>query len=433
VGAAIAFVLAFAPFGQLEIVRAFDGLPVQLRAEVGVHIDRSTADWLGLFSGAAIYPPMDEHAGLNLLALVGPAVPLVLFLIGILRPRTRALATAAIATCAVFAALAAYFTLLATDPWTQDRPHTWSLHKLAEWAHPFVIVGAWAGLAGWLRSRRSRAAAAVAAVSLVVAGLPLHATYARVLSYSSMREFTGSERPLDELEPLCRNMALVSRRPMYVVTRPELTDPAFVELLGYLTIHGRAYGRWEGCKYIYMPWVPWLAPEYTDRVPRDPDVALLCHDPHFAIPGAVPLGGSVVAAPLSAAPLLCQVANPNGLQISPKGEPVLWIGGPPTTLVVFAPRAGRLRVDFLTHFGRADSVAARHIEVSNRGRSETATIDRPVPRTRVAAGFFCDVEAGVNEIGLRCTDPPDTAAEVRTDGGLLQLTFSSPRVSFEGP
>jgi len=414
-------------------VRALDGLPVQLRAEVGAHIERTTADWLGLFSGAAIYPPMDEPAGINLLALVGPAVPLVLFVIGMLRRRTRSLAIAAVATCAVLAALAAYFTLLATDPWTKDRPHTWSLHKLSEWAQPFVIVGAWAGLAGWLRSRRSRAAAAVAAVSLVVAGLPLHATYARVLSYSSMREFTGSERPLDELGPLCRNMALVSRRPMYVVTRPELTDPAYVELLGYLTIHGRAYGRWEGCKYIYMPWVPWLAPEYTDRVPREADVVLLCHDPHFEIPGSVPLGGSVVAAPLSAAPLLCQVANPNGLQISPKGEPVLWIGGPPTTLVVLAPRAGRLRVDFLTHFGPADAVAARHLEVSNRGWSGIETIDRPVPRTRVPAGFFCDVEAGVNEIQLRCTDPPDAAAEVRTDGGLLQLTFSRPRLSFDGP
>ena len=427
---------AFAVLGNLELERAVRGLLLQSDAVVGFHIQLSLGGWLGLFSGSTTYPPIDEAVlPLDPLALaIGPIVPLALCLIGLLRRRTRRLAAATLGAVAVLAALIAYFVAVSPDPWTGDRPHTWSLHKLAEWCQPLVVVGAWAGASRWLRSLRAQRVAAAVALLLVLAGLPRHDTYARIISFWPMRVFTGSDRPLDEFERLSRGMAQISRRPTYVVTRPHLTDPGFVELLGYFTIHGRTTGLWVGCPYIYNESVDWLAPERTDRVPPEADTVLLCHRPHFEIAGAMPLGAQVAAVALSDDPVLCQVASPNGLQVSGKGEPLFWIGGPPATLVVFAPRAGRVRVDFTTHFGPDDWLTSRRLEVTNRGRTESATIRLEAPRTSAAASLSCRVEPGVNEILVRCTDPPVEEGQApRPDGRVLQLTFSRPRVAFEGP
>jgi hypothetical protein len=429
------FAAACVLLGNLELVRASIALPLQASAVVGYHIDLPASSWLGVFSGCAVYPPLEGlDAPLNPLALVlGPIVPLALCLVGLARRRTRRLASGTATAIAVLALLVVYFAGFRDDPWTHDRPHTWSLLKLSEWLQPLIVVGAWAGASRWLASRGARRVAAAFALLLVLAGLPAHVFYASTLAFWPMRVFSGSDRPLDELEGLCAKMAEVSRRPMYVVTRPHLTDPSFVELLGYLTIRGRAAGLWDGCNYIYTPWVPWLAPEKTDRVPIEPDAVLLVHAPHFAIPGSMPLGCQVVAAPMPAAPVLCQVANANGLQTSEKGNPLLWIGGPPTTLVVFAPRDGRLRLDFLAHLGPDDWTTRRQLEVTSLGRTELLTIDTQLPRTQVVASLRCDVVAGVNEILVRCTDHEDPDEPARPDGRLLKLAFSQPRLSFDEP
>jgi hypothetical protein len=420
----------FAVLGNGEIRRALLALPMQWSTEPDVHIDLPTWSWLGLFSGTSTYPPLEGFdPPLNPLSLVvGPVVPVGLCLVGLLRRRTRFLASGTVAALTILGLLVVYASFIRRDPWSNQPPHTWSLLKLSEWAHPLIIVGAWAGVSRWLRSRCAQRAAAGFALLLVLAGLPLHASYSNMLSFWPMQLFTGSDRPLDELERLCDGMAQVSRRMMYVVTRPQLTDPSFVELLGYLTIGGRATGLWTGCRYIYMPWVPWMAPEKTDRIPTERGAVLICHNPHFEIPGSMPLGGQVVAAPLSNEPVLCQVANANGLQLSPRGDPVIWIGGPPTTLVVFAPRDGRLRLDFRAHLGADLSSTVRHLEVTSQGRTESWTVDTQAPLTQVSASLTCDVLAGVNEILVRCIDP-DT--EARPDGRVLKLAFSHPRVSFD--
>lgn len=424
------FAVAVAVLGNGEIRRALLGLPLQWNAAPGFHIDLPSWAWIGLFSGTSTYPPLEGlDAPLNPLSLVvGPAVPIGLCLVWLLRRRTRQRASGTAAALAILGLLVVYFIFVRRDPWTNERPHTWSLLKLSEWAHPLIIVGAWAGASRWLRSRLAQRAAAAFALLLVVAGLPLQASYSNMLSFWPMQVFTGSDRPLDELERLCDGMAQVSRRMMYVVTRPHLTDPSFVELLGYLTIGGRAFGLWTGCRYIYTPWVPWMAPEKSDRIPNEQGAVLICHNPHFEIPGSMSLGGRVVAAPLSDEPVLCQVANANGLAVSPRGDPVIWIGGPPTTLVVFAPRDGRLRLDFRVHLGADLSSTVRHLEVTSQGRTGSWTIDTQAPLTQVAASLTCDVAAGVNEILVRCIDP-DT--EARPDGRVLKLAFSRPRVSFD--
>ena len=426
--------IVFAALGNLEIERAVRGLILQSGAVVGAHIELSLGDWLGLFFGSTTFPPLDEAVmPLNPLALtIGPVVPLLLCLLGLLRRRTRRLAAATLGAAAVLAGLVVYFVAVSPDPWSGERPHTWSLYKLAEWSQPLVVVGAWAGAGRWLRSRRAQRLAAAFAVLLVGAGLPRHEAYASVISFWPMRVFTGSDRPLDELERLSRGMAQLSRRPVYVVTRPHLTDPGFVELLGYFTIHGRATGLWTGCPYIYHESMTWLAPERTDRAPPEVNAVLVAHRPHFEIPGAMPIGAQVVAVEVSDEPVLCQVGSPYGLRVQ-RGRPLVWLGDEPSTLVVFAPRAGRLRVDFLSHFGK-DAHTLRHLEIRSAGRTEHATIDIGVPGTQAEVGFGCDVEAGLNEILVRCSDPPvGEGQEPLPDGRVLQLTFSRPRVAFEGP
>jgi hypothetical protein len=473
---------SFLLLGNLEIVRALAAIPQQVRAVVGWHVDASLAGWLALFAGTAVHPALPGlERVVPPMALLVPSVLVLALALGswffgggaVARgPRAaRPLLHTTRAAVIVLLLMVVHFAFLAEDPWTGKPPHTWSLYKLSQWLHPLVVVSAWAGARRLLRGSgapagsgtpagagtragagtHARSRARVAAVFVLVvlaAGVPIHLRYAEVNSFRQMSGFAGSERPLAELERLSDGMAGLGDRQFYVVTRPHLTEPRFVELLGFFTIHARAAGLWTDCTHIYKPGIRWMRPELTDIVPPGP-LTLLCHAPHFPIAGGQELGCQVVAVPVSDTPVLCQVANANGLERS-DGQPFLWIGGEVTTLVVFAPRAGIVRLSFESRRGPALGAGACHLLLT-RGRATEGTADDATDRATdrmtdhvtdhatidMAAGdgtrvvsLEIGIMAGVNEITLACTEAPRHGRPQGPDERPLLLSFSEPRLAY---
>jgi hypothetical protein len=427
-----ALAVSYVLLGNLEIVRAVVAIPDQLRAVVGGHVDLGSAAWLGLFAGTTVYPllPGPDPALNPIAQLVLSIVILALCVAGLWGRTPRPLLQTTRGATVVLALMVVYFAFIASDPWEHHPPHTWSLYKLSQWLHPLVILCAWAGARRSLRGRHAPRVAAVVAVLMVAAGLPIQARYADVSSLQKMAGFAGDD-PLAQLERLSRSMAGLAGQQLYVITRPQLTNPNYVELLGYFTIQGRAAGLWSGCPKIWHPGIPWTRPRLTDVVPPERPLTLLCHRPFFRIPSARTFGCKVVAVPVSEAPVLCQVDNPDGWARSAEGKPSIWIGGPATHLVVFSPHAGRVSLTFEAGPGPALKSAQSHLAITTEGTTATETIDfGAAPGTRTVSLSF-GVATGVNEISLACTDEPRRAGLSTTDPWPRMVSFSEPTLSFD--
>jgi hypothetical protein len=428
---AVSYVL----LGNLEIMRAVHSIPRQLHAAVGTagwQVQVSTGKWLGLFAGTTVYPelPGPTPAAIPIAWLVVSIVILTLCIAALWRRTARPLLHTTRAATLVLGLMVVYFAFIAINASKQDAPTTMPLYKVSQWLHPLIIVSAWAGARRFLRGRRTPRVAAVVAILMVGAGLPIQIRYAEMCS-RRISGFAGSDRPLAQLERLSDNMAGLAGQQLYVVTRPQLTNPRYVELLGYFTIQGRAAGLWSGCPKICNPGIPWTRPKLTDVVPPERPLTLLCHRPFFRIPGARKFGCKVVAVPVSDAPVLCQVDNPSGWARSPEGQPSIWIGGPATTLVVFAPHAGRASLTFEARPGPALKSAQSHLAITTKGTTATETIDfGATPGTRTVSLSF-GVATGVNEISLACTDEPRRAGLSGTDPWPLMVSFADPTLSFD--
>jgi hypothetical protein len=418
---------AFLVIGNFELVRAAYGLPHQLVAVVGHHIAATTEAWLGLVTGITIFAPgNDVLPGWNRLGLPGgPILPLVLCLVFLVRRRGRHLEHAAAAALLCLALAAAWYALVVPDPWSGAPPHTWSLFKLTQWMQPLVILCAWGCVGRWLGGPRAARVAAALAFLAVGTGLPQHVRYATLVSYRTMAGFAGNPRPLDSLEQLARQLRQLAGQTLYVVTRPHLTNPQYVGLLGYLSLWSPTAGLWTGCRYLDVSIHP-KAAFRTDVIPQGEPLTLLCHKPYFPIPHGRPLACSVVAVQAGRDPVLCQERFPAGLGRSPDGVPFAWIAQEPATLVVFSPRPGTLQLSF-TVWAPAESAS---VPATLRLASAMSSSERAVHMAD-ESGFahvrlYCDVVAGVNEVQLTCTG---LNAGVRpADGavGELRLALRAP-------
>jgi len=399
---------SFALLGPLEIARAWAAIPTQLRAVVGWHVVASGAKWLGLFAGTAVYPTLPglDRVVSPWLLLAPSLLVLALCLAGLWPRPARSLGQTTRAAALVLVFLVGHFALIAADPWSGRPPHTWSLYKLSQWLHPLVVVGAWAGAARVLHGPRARRAAGLALL-MVGVGLPIQRRFAEVNSFRQMCAFTGSDRPLAQLEQLSEDMTALAGQQLCVVTRPQLTDPRFVELVGYFTFSLRGAG-----------------------LPPGGASTLLCHRPRFAIAGARKLACDVVAVPVRDEPILCQVADADGPERAAEGQPRLRIGAAPATLVVFAPHAGRMRLSFASAPGPAPSPAACDLVVSSGGASGRVTIDAGNGEGFRTVSLHVGLAAGVNEITLTCAGGPGPALFPAGEPPGT-LSFSRPLLAFE--
>ncbi|HEX5012319.1 MAG TPA: hypothetical protein VFY71_18165 [Planctomycetota bacterium] len=398
-GVALVFLLV----ANVEVLRALEVLPRQMASVVGHHITATPMQWMGLFAGSTIFAPQrDVLPEWNPLALPGgPILPLVLCLVFLVRRRGRPLehGTAAVLLC--FAVAATWFGFLAPDPWSGTPPHTWSLLRLAYWSQPLVIVCAWGCLGRWLRGPRAARTAAVLALVAMGLGLPLHARYAWQFSYQAPARFTGSDRPLAEIEKLSSELRALAGQPLYVVTRPHLTSPVHVGLLAYLSQWSPTAGLWTGCPYFNVK-ADAAAPSLTDVVPEGGRVTLVCQRPHFKIPNARRLACDVFTVPGDRNAVLCQVSSPLGVDWTTEREPRAWIGADPATLVVYAPHAGWL--GFTCHVKAPPGVrtATATLDLSGVTSARERTVEVGDEHGAVEVQMGCDVNAGVNEIRLRC-------------------------------
>src|SRR6185503_13445976 len=153
------------------------------------------------------------------------------------------------------------------------------------------------------------AVAVLVGVGALLWGLRLHEDYALKNSYQHLASFTLGERPLDELMRLSDRMAELADETLYVVTRPEYTQPRFVALLAALSPRSRVAGRWTNCPYLEGPDFAPVYAEPTDRLPQPEPVTLISYRPHVPIPGARYLAAGVSAIPVGDGPLLVQVGG----------------------------------------------------------------------------------------------------------------------------
>ena len=422
-------ILAWLCLANFEALRASSAIPLQMTTVVGWHIDLHEATWLGLLTGGSILP--EPHAvapSANPMMLLGaPLVPLGLGLLVLLFGRARHLLHGPRVAIGVMALLAAWFAFVARDPWTGDHPHTWSLLKVIEWLHPFVLLAAWGGAALVLRRRLARAAAALVGIAALLWGLPLHVAYARENSCEDLAEFTLSDRPFDELTRLSNGMAALHDETLYIVTRPEYTQPRFVELLACLAPRSRVAGRWAGSHYL--DGLPGLEAEATDRLPQPGPVTLIAYRPHVPVPGARTLGAGVVAVSAGDDPLLVQIGGERLLDTAPPNKPGLRIGTAPLVLVVFAPRAGWLRIDALAE-RCGPATGARHVEYGmTTGTTRYETLGFGAHARSLPLRLNVQVEPGVNEISVRCRSPAAEADDGSPSREAL-LTCSVPTLAW---
>ena len=180
------------------------------------------------------------------------------------------------AVVGLLAALGLYFGLLASDPWSGARGHSWNLTRVTQWAFPVALLLAVAGL----RLAVRRLPAWLILPPLVALGLAAGAgswEEARDLGLSMRRIFV-SERPLRELAKLRES----------ILALPE----------GQLLLVGRAANRgvWLGAYVCLIAWPRGVVGLWEgsggvgSTVANDTYAALL---PRAGQPGVIALGAGL--------------------------------------------------------------------------------------------------------------------------------------------
>jgi hypothetical protein len=416
--------------GNFELLRAAESLPNQMASTPGHHITATPLQWMGIATGSTVYAPLGGVLpDWNPLGLpAGPVLPLVLCVVFLVRRRGRHLEHGAAAALLVLALTGAWFGFVAPDPWSGTPPATWSLFKLTQWLYPLVIVCAWACIGRWLRGPRPARAAAALALLAVGAGLPMHVRYADLVSRRGVAAFAASDEPLEAMEELAGQLSQYAGQPLYIVTRPQLTNPIYVGLLAYLCEWSPTAGLWKGCPYFNQAEG---RETRTDVIPTGGRLTLLCHQPLFPIPGGRALACQVVAVPASADAVLGQVNSPAGQGRGPAGRPFAWLTAAPTTLVVFAPRRGQLQLRFSVKAQPGVPVTPVTLRLTGVTSDDTCSVEVGGAGSDVAVQLTCNVDAGVNEIRLTCLGPSGGGPEGDDGSGAVRVAFSSPQLEFK--
>jgi hypothetical protein len=158
-------------------------------------------------------------------------------------------------------------------------------------------------------------------------------------------------------------------------------------------------------------------------------VTLLAYRPHVPIPGAKSLGAGVVAVRAGDDPLLVQIGGERLLDTRSPDKPGLRIGSEPLVLVVFAPRAGCLRIDALAEPAGAP-IGERQVEygVTDITRSETLRFGAQAMSWPMRLDVL--VEPGVNEISVLCRNPAAGADDAQPSREAW-LTCTVPELAWE--
>jgi hypothetical protein len=378
-------ILGLALFGNVEWGRAWHAIRSQSGSVVGGHIAWEPQTFAAFALGATpyVFVPQVEPKRLVYAGVLG-----VLFLFGLRRTiRDRCGAVAGM-SLAVFAATAVWFTFWVVNPFTGSIGHTWSLFKLSKWAFPLVLVVEFAGLAGLVRGMR-RPALILLAPGLVAlfASASHHAVYSRTEGLS-MLEHAGTRTPLPEWEKLNHRLDQLG------VERIVLVHPGERQC--------RCYNLGS---YIFYPRRVAFAVDQIDASwtqagnPGDPwlpgTVVLMW--------GPLPFGGPIV----EHLPSKIDVLEPGRAYIvdtartvkpDAEGRPSIAVNEKPTTLSIWAPREGIVRLS-----GRVETDPngeTQHLRVSSANDANAARVIPLTPNWNIELAL----KPGICIVELQCAD-----------------------------
>jgi hypothetical protein len=233
----------------------------------------------------------------------------------------------------------AYFALVAHDPWTGERGHTWSVFKLVQWAYPLVLLAELHGLLALAASRRlGRLIPWLAAAPMGL--LPVHWAMAAILG-GSLEAFVGGPRPLDEWPILRRAFSELPPGTLLATDRIQDTSQQLPLYLGLLAYPRRLVGDWTGS--LWIPPDPgrrfvelWAALGKGHRQGPDAVLPLVTGLRGAVTNGVRRLGGQIGLIRDGTRPEMLAVLTPSDDTPGPGG--CVWFGRARTRALLFSPR-----------------------------------------------------------------------------------------------
>ena len=321
---------AFLLLVGLDVVAPARGLLFLLQAPVGAHVPVTPAGLattaLGPWPGSAPGFPDAVPAA----ATAWTVAAAFLAATGIVARRRDRRAIGLLAALAVILLLLGWNGVVARDPWTGDRGHSWNLFKAAQWAFPLLLLCQGRGLA-WLRRRVRGIEVLFALAALALA--PAHGPWSRELG-RGLRGLVDGERPLRALPGIVGRFRSLPPGQILLLGQPAAVSPFRAGYASLLAWPRPVAGDWETSASIALD--PETARALHDglvaRLGEAGVVPLLADAPPFDVEGREDLGGGYARLTSFDRPRLVQLAAP------PPGEPGR------TKLLVLAPRDGPVEV-----------------------------------------------------------------------------------------
>ncbi len=223
--------------GNIELVR-IPRLARGLLATNGVGCEQHWDAWhfwafgMGTFATFLLCPAQQ----FSRIATVAATTLLVL---GLARLARRGTAVPLVAALAAFALLACHYGLMASDPWTGQRGHSWNLFKLAKYGFPLVAAVQGVGLGAVARRLPLRGAALPGlCAGVACVAVPFHVEMARTWS-GILRTVTSSSRPLHELRELTSVLAAQKPGLLFEVALPGPCEDIWMQRLALVAYGSR--------------------------------------------------------------------------------------------------------------------------------------------------------------------------------------------------
>ena len=365
-----------------------------VESKPGEHIRLSAVEMVQLAMGTRIFGPHQVPLSIWLSPAWQALTPLLVLaaLLGfvVMARRRRSWPLASMVGLLVVAV--AYYALVARDPWTGERGHTWNLLKLEQWGFPLVLL-AQASAARLVSTRASRAVRAVG-LPLCALGLAssvgLHAAWSVPVG-STMREVLLGPRPLDHLAELKERVRDLPEGTLVVLARPANRHRWLAAHLALLTYPRPVVGDWTDSATVTATGETDAA--YADalaRLGRPGVLPLLCAFRPFESGGFESIGYGLAVLDPSAGPLVLYVVNPAGLAGDTDALPSFEMGIGRTKVILWSPRQTRakLRLELAPYPPARAERPALDVFVSNQDYTKRAV--RTVVEEGRAARIFLD-------------------------------------------
>ncbi len=370
----------------LSLPGAFDFLR---GIRVGSHVDLSPWGYVQATLGAWFWTPFRlgpvvERLRSGHLWLV----PLYLWLIvrG-LRVSARDSRSGPLLGCLTVLGMAfAWYALMARDPWTGERGHTWNLFKLTQWSYPPVVLTLVQGASSLRRHPWGRwLGPAMLFVPITLA--PVYWSLGGRLG-TELEAFVGSTRPLEAWGGIRRRFLGSAAVHYLAADTPLATTPFLPTYVGLLTYPKHLSGDWNGA--LWIPRNPandaerlWSFLADGERVAEREAIAPVVTGLRgFVTEAVVRLGGGIglVKEPTTAQVLA--VLQPSDDQPGPGG--CVWLGRARTTVLAYSPREMKATLRLTASPGRGAAAQALSLGVTSGGEShevlvsEYPRVDLPV-------------------------------------------------------